>query len=77
MGDPSVILHPSSQLLTAELLYCETLNEEPAVSAPSLHPKKKRRKNKLDTRGQSFISRGAALCEPEIVFKREATKSEI
>lgn len=76
MADPSVILHPSSELLTAGLLYCEMLSEEPGVSAPSLHPKAKRRKDKLDTRGQSFIARGAELCKPEIVFKKGHRQKE-
>lgn len=71
MADPSVILHPSSELLTAGLLHCETLSEEPGVSAQSRNPKKKRRKDKLDTRGQSFIARGAELCEPEIIKKKK------
>lgn len=35
-----MIIHPSSALLTAELLHWETMREEPAVSEPGLHPKK-------------------------------------
>lgn len=67
-----MILHPSSAPLTAELLHYETVSEEPGVSAPSLHPKEKRTKDKPDTRGQSFISCGTKQCESEINFKRDA-----
>lgn len=41
-GDLSVIIHPSSVFLTAELLRWETMRER---RAPGLHPKKQKKKS--------------------------------